>query len=308
MAGKVNGRDRLSSSCLVAGQVSAPVSAVLGHQPQPRLHAGRSAGRSCDAAGIDGTILVQSLDKCDETLHYLDVAEQNDFIRAVVGWVPLADPPACARALDALKPRKKFVGMRHLIVYEKDPRWLLQPAVQELLELFRKAGLVFEAITNTQEQMDTVLDTARRMPDLAIVLNHLGRPPLPEKGWEPWASQMVEAAKPARTSASSCRSAATSSGAGRGRPSEIRRYSDHCLQHFGPSRVMAGSNWPVVLLSGGFQQVWSGIKDLISGPSAADQAEVLGGAAERIYRLRMAPVTPQRSGRTARGAALRIRI
>ncbi len=66
---------------------------------------------------------------------------------------------------------------------------------------------------------------------------------------------------------------------------EIRRYSDHCMQHFGPSRMMAGSNWPVVLISGGFQQVWTGIKDLISGLSAADQAQVLGAAAERIYNL-----------------------
>ena len=146
------------------------------------------------ACGIDGTVLVQSLDKYEENLHYLDVAEQNAFIRGVVGWVPLADPAACARALDAMKSRKKFVGMRHLIVYEKDPRWLLQPAVQESLGEFRKRGYAFEAITNTEEQMDTVLDTARRMPDLNIVLNHLGRPPLPEKGWEPWASQMVRAA------------------------------------------------------------------------------------------------------------------
>jgi L-fuconolactonase len=237
-----------------------------------------------DAAGIDGTILVQSLDKWEETPHYLDVAQQNDFIRAVVGWVPLADPPACARRLEELKPRKKFVGMRHLIVYEKDPRWLLQSAVQESLQEFRRRGLVFEAITNTQEQMDTVLDTARRMPDLNIVLNHMGRPPLPEKGWEPWASQIVEAAKLPNISVK------LSVGGDvvwrwPWNTDEIRRYSDHCLQHFGPGRVMAGSNWPVVLLSGGFQEVWSGIKDLLSGLSTAERAQVLGGAAERIYRL-----------------------
>jgi L-fuconolactonase len=236
-------------------------------------------------AGIDGTILVQSLDKWEETPHYLDVAEQNGFIRAVVGWVPLADPPACVRRLDELGPRSKFVGMRHLIVYEKDPRWLLQPAVQESLQEFRKRDLLFEAITNTQEQMHTVLDTARRMPDLRIVLNHMGRPPLPEKGWEPWASQMAQAAKLPNVSVK------LSVGGDvvwrwPWNTGEIRRYSDHCLQHFGPRRVMAGSNWPVILLSGGFQQVWSGIKDLLSGLSAADQAEVLGGAAERIYRLR----------------------
>ena len=234
------------------------------------------------AAGIDGTILVQSLDNYDETLHYLDVAETTDFIRAVVGWVPLADPPGCGRALDALKSRTKFVGMRHLIVYEKDPRWLIQPAVQESLRQFGKAGLVFEAITNTEEQMQTVLDTAQRLPDLNIVLNHLGRPPLPEKGWEPWASQMARAA--------ACPNISVKLSVGGDivwrwpwSTSEIRRYSDHVIQHFGASRVMAGSNWPVVLLSGSFQQVWSGIEELISGLSAADQALVLGGAAERIY-------------------------
>lgn len=237
------------------------------------------------ACSIDGTILVQSLDKYDETLHYLDVAEQNDFIRAVVGWVPLADPPACVRALDALRLRKKFVGMRHLIVYEKDPRWLAQPTVQESLDEFARRGLAFEAITNTAEQMDTVLDTARRLPDLNIVLNHLGRPPLPEKGWEPWASQMERAAAFPNISAK------LSVGGDivwrwKWSTEDIRRYSDHVMAHFQPRRVMAGSNWPVVLLSGSFQQVWRGIEDLLTGLSAADRAEVLGGSAERVYRLK----------------------
>jgi L-fuconolactonase len=237
-----------------------------------------------DAARIDGTILVQSLDKWEETPHYLEVADRNDFIRAVIGWVPLADPPACARRLDELKSRRKFAGMRHLIVYEKDPRWLLQPRVQEGLDLLRRAGLVFEAITNTEEQLDTVLATAQRMPDLSIVLNHLGRPPLPETGWEPWASQMVRAAAFPNISVK------LSVGGDivwrwPWSTTAIRRYSDHCLRYFGPSRVMAGSNWPVVLLSGGFQQVWSGIKDLLAGLSSAEQALVLGGAAERIYKL-----------------------
>jgi L-fuconolactonase len=237
-----------------------------------------------DAAGIDGTILVQSLDNYDETLHYLEVADRVDFMRAVIGWVPLADPAACARALHALKPRKKFVGMRHLIVYEKDPRWLLWPKVQEGVEQLRRAGLAFEAITNTEEQMETVLETARRMPDLNIVLNHLGRPPIPEQGWEPWASQIVQAAAFPNISV---KLSIGGDLAWRWKWSteEVRRYSDHVIQHFRSSRVMAGSNWPVVLLSGGFQEVWGGIKDLISGLSESERADVLGNAAERIYKL-----------------------
>jgi L-fuconolactonase len=238
-----------------------------------------------DAAGIDGTILVQSMDKWEETPHYLDVAEATPFIRGVVGWVPLADPASCEQRIADVSGRKKFVGMRHLIVYEKDPRWLMQPTVQQSLDRYFRGKLVFEAITNTEEQMATVLDTARRMPDLNIVMNHLGRPPLPEKGWEPWASQMVEAAK--------CPNISVKLSVGGDvvwrwpwSTEEIRRYSDHCIEHFGPSRVMAGSNWPVVLLSGSFQQVWSGIKDLLVGLTPAERADVLGNAAERIYGLK----------------------
>jgi L-fuconolactonase len=66
---------------------------------------------------------------------------------------------------------------------------------------------------------------------------------------------------------------------------EIRRYSDHVMQHFGPQRVMAGSNWPVVLLSGSFAEVWNGIDDLCTQLSTTERSAVLGGTAERIYRI-----------------------
>lgn len=237
-----------------------------------------------DACKIDGTILVQSLDNYDETFHYLDVADQNGFIRGVVGWVPLADPPANARALETLKARKKFVGMRHLIAYEKDPRWVLQPKVLESLGQLAASRLAFEAIPVTEEQTEAVIEMARRLPQLAVVLNHLGRPPMPEKGWEPWASQMVRAAALPNVSVK------LSVGGDivwrwPWSTAELRRYSDHVLQQFGPGRVMAGSNWPVVLLSGSFRQVWRGIEELVAGLSAAERALVMGGAAERIYRL-----------------------
>ena len=97
------------------------------------------------AAGIDGTILVQSLDDYDETIQYLDLADAHDFIAGVVGWVPLADPDACARALDALSTRSKFVGMRHLIAYEPDPGWVLRAGVLESLRMLAHRQLAFRS-------------------------------------------------------------------------------------------------------------------------------------------------------------------
>jgi predicted TIM-barrel fold metal-dependent hydrolase len=84
-----------------------------------------------------------------------------------------------------LRQRGKLVGVRHLISNEPDPRWLLQDAVLDSLSLLAAAGLVFDAIPVNAAQFESVLAVAQRLPALKIVMNHLGRPPIPEQGREP---------------------------------------------------------------------------------------------------------------------------
>src|SRR5215469_517052 len=236
------------------------------------------------AAGIDGTILVQSLNDLIETIEYLDLADAHDFIKGVVGWVPLDDPVACARALNSLTARRRFVGVRHLMNYEPDPAWLIRPDVIESLHQLAAQRLVFEAIPVNDRQLESVIAAAQRVPDLAIVLNHLGRPPVPENGWEPWGTQMTRAA--------SCPNISVKLSAGGDlvarwtwSTDQIRRYVDHVLDAFRPDRIMAASNWPVVLLGGTFAEVWHGITQLIGALTPAERTAILGGTAERVYRL-----------------------
>jgi L-fuconolactonase len=237
-----------------------------------------------EACGIDGTVLIQVLHGDGETGEYLDIAQQVDFVRGVVGWVPLADPSAAARALDELGERGRLVGIRHLISNEPDPEWVLQGRVQDSLKRLAARQLVFDAIPVNPPQFEAVIETARRLPDLAIVINHLGRPPVPERGWEPWASLIARAA--------GCPNVSIKLSAGldiimrwRWSTEAIRRYVDHVLHGFGPERIMAASNWPVILLGGSFVDVWRGITDLVSRLSTDERAAVLGGTAERVYRL-----------------------
>lgn len=236
------------------------------------------------AAGVDKTILVQVMHETGETHEYLQMSKDVDFIAGVVGWVPLADPPACARALDDMAPRGKLVGIRTLIAYEPDPDWVAQPAVRESLKLLARAGLVFEAIPVSDLQFEAVLAVTRDIPDLKVVLNHLGNPPVPEKGWQPWANNMKRAAALANMSVK------LSAGLAlvvkwKWSTEEIRRYADYVLDVFGPDRVMAGSNWPVVELGGTYAEVWRGLTDVIAPLSADDRAKIMGLSAQRIYRL-----------------------
>jgi L-fuconolactonase len=240
--------------------------------------------RQLSRAGVDGTILVQSLNDIDETREYLDLSREIDYIVGVVGWVPLADPAACAHALESMKPHDNLVGIRHLIAYEPDPDWLLQPAVRESLGLLAKANLVFEAIPVNDQQFESMLTVTRAMPELKVVLNHMGNPPVPENGWEPWATQIARAAELQNMSVK------LSAGLAlvmkwQWSTEEIRRYADHVLGLFSPGRVMAGSNWPVVELGGTFDEVWRGITELIVNLTPAEREAVLGSSARRIYGL-----------------------
>ena len=240
-------------------------------------------GPELAACGIDGTVLIQVL-RLQETREFIDIARKVDFVRGVVGWVPLAEPAEAAGALEELLAGAKLVGIRHLISNEPDSEWLLQPGVIESLRRLASLGLAFDAIPVNEPQFESVLTVARQIPDLRIVINHLGRPPVPEQGWDPWASQIGRAAAHENVSIK------LSAGLDivmrwRWSTDAIRRYADHVLERFGPERVMAASNWPVILLGGSFQEVWRGITDLLSGLSAGERAAVLGGTAERVYRL-----------------------
>ena len=240
-------------------------------------------------AHIDGTVLVQSLNSLDETLEYIELAHQYDFVRGVVGWVPMENPAACAKALAQLTPHKKFAGVRHLNNFEPDPNWFQLPGVNESIGLLAKAKLVLEAIPNTPEQRESFLKVSERYPDIKLNLNHLGRPPVPEKGWEPWASQMARAAQNPNISVKLSIGGDVAS-QWKWNTDEIHRYSDHVLELFGADRVMIASNWPVVLLSGCFAKVWGGIDDLIGDLSSRERDAVMGGSVEKIYGLSVAAI------------------
>jgi L-fuconolactonase len=239
-----------------------------------------------DRCGITGTVLIQVLHQVGgETEECLDLCKEVDFVRGVVGWLPLADPDATSRALERLRTRGgKLVGVRHLISNEPDPRWLLQDGVLDSLKLLAAAGLAFDAIPVNAAQFESVLEVARQLPELKIVMNHLGRPPIPEQGWEPWATQIARAAEHRNMSMK------LSIGLDiimrwPWSTDAVRHYSDHVLDLFSPHRVMAASNWPVILLGASYQDCWNGVTALVSGLSADEQRAVLGDTAERVYGL-----------------------
>ena len=61
----------------------------------------------------------------------------------------------------------------------------------------------------------------------------------------------------------------------------------HAIDVFGADRLMFGSDWPVAILAGDYQQVWTetGRALTLLGVSDTERAAILGGTAATIYRI-----------------------
>jgi L-fuconolactonase len=69
------------------------------------------------------------------------------------------------------------------------------------------------------------------------------------------------------------------------RPDDLRPYVRHVLEVFGSGRLLFGSDWPVCLVAGSYQQVFDAARAALEGIAAKETAAVFGGNATEAYRL-----------------------
>ncbi len=233
-------------------------------------------------AGIDATVLVQTVATLDDTDSMLAVADRHPFVGAVVGWVPLADPRAAEAALDA-RPHPRLRGIRHLIHHEPDPDWLLRGGVADGLSVLARRGLSFDIVAVFPDHLRLVPAVADRHPDLALVLDHLAKPPFRSVGWSTWHDQLRQAAARPNVVA---KLSGLDTAAGPGwTPEEIRPAIEAAIDAFGPDRLMFGSDWPVCLAGSTYREVIDAIDGLVSNLTASERSAVLGHTAVRVYRM-----------------------
>lgn len=232
---------------------------------------------------IGALVLVQAADSLAENDALLAAAAATPYPAAVVGWLPLHRPDLVAAELRRLRAHPEFVGARHMIHRDPDPQWLLRPAVSEGLALLAEAGLVFDAVAERPDLLAQVPVIARAHPDLTIVLDHLGKPPIATGGWQPWADLLAEAAA-APNVVAKISGLATVSGveisAARWQP-----YVEHALTVFGPGRLMVGGDWPFTLTAASFRTVWQTTLATLAELDPADRAQILTEVAWRTYQL-----------------------
>lgn len=234
------------------------------------------------AAGITDAVLVQAEDSRADTRFLLDQATAHPWIRGVVGWVPLDDPAAAERDLDEWQREAVFCGVRHLI-NDDDRRDLLDRAVvRTSLRVLAARGLPFDLHDAWPRHLAQAVRVGRAVPDLVLVLDHLGKPPRARGDMAQWRAALAELARNPRVVAKL--SGLDVAGAPFTVPA-LREIRDTALELFGADRLMYGGDWPVTSGRLGYSRTWQVMGDLIAELSPSEQDSLLAGTARRVYHL-----------------------
>jgi L-fuconolactonase len=233
--------------------------------------------------GIDGTVLVQSADSDEDTESMFAIADVISADWGVVAYVPLEDPARTAIRLAELRRRERFVGIRNLIHDRPDPDWLLQPAVLESLDLLQREHVPFDLVAVLPRHLEILPRLRDRLPDLRIVIDHLGTPPFEAWPDAPWHRLIAQAAALPHVYA---KISGLYPPRRRGRALDLRPWIDRAVELFGADRLMLGSDWPIAELAGGFDPVWRSLTRVVDAYESAVADRIRGGTARSFYGLR----------------------
>jgi L-fuconolactonase len=155
--------------------------------------------------------------------------------------------------------------------------------------------LTFDYVGLLPRHLEHVPVIAQRVPELRIVIDHLGKPPITAREFEPWSSLLARAARMPNVFA---KLSGLDTGDGDNWTAADIAYIDRALELFGPERLMFGSDWPVVALRGGYGKVWCETNRALARLSRDERDRILGGTAVAFYRLpvRAPPLPRRRSG------------
>ncbi|MET7739222.1 amidohydrolase family protein [Streptomyces sp. NPDC005385] len=237
------------------------------------------------AAGVDRTVLVQTVTVAEETREFLSLAERNPLVAGVVGWTDLTRPDVADELarLRELPGGHRLKGIRHQVQGERDPGWLLRPDVRRGLDAVAEAGLVYDLVV-LPHQLPMCARAAAAHPGLTFVLDHLGKPPIASGAPEPWAGAFWALAALPNT-ACKLSGLVTEADPARRTPDDLRPYADTALAAFGPGRTMFGSDWPVCTLAASYGEVMHLAEELTTGLSPGEREAVFAGTATRVYGL-----------------------
>ena len=236
------------------------------------------------ARAIDGAILVQASDEAADTAVMLEAASRHPDIVGVVAWTPLDSPDQVTRDLAEFAGNPLVVGIRNL-VHERAPGWVRRAEFVEGLAVLAQHDLPLDVPTAAYPALADVVWMGNRLPELTLVIDHLGKPPIGggDADRRAWRDLIAECAQNPRVSAKVSGLYSATGALDSWTVEQVRPFVEDALEIFGAERLMYGGDWPISELAGGYARTWDSIAGILAPLSEGERFSVLEGTARRVY-------------------------
>ncbi|MCU0345525.1 MAG: amidohydrolase family protein [Saprospiraceae bacterium] len=235
------------------------------------------------ANGVSGCVAVQADQSEAETHFLLQLADNHAFVRKVVGWADLRSPDVAER-LAHFSQFEKLAGFRHIVQGEQDVNFLLRNDFKRGIAALAQHGFTYDILV-FPHQLGAVLEFVRQFPNQQFVIDHLAKPYVKDGYFDGWAALMREVAKHENVH---CKvSGMVTEAKWQGwKYEDFVPYLDLVAEAFGVNRLMYGSDWPVCLLGGSYDNVANITRRFFENFTAAEFEAVMNGNGAKFYGIK----------------------
>jgi L-fuconolactonase len=234
--------------------------------------------------GFDGSVAVQARQCLEETDWLLQLSDQHDTIKGVIGWVDLQSSQVEEQLIKYTK-HQKMVGVRHVIHDEPDDDFMLGNNFLRGIRYLEKFNLTYDVLVFPKHLPNTIR-FVEQFPKQLFVLDHMAKPFIKNKTVSPWKENIEHLAKFSNVY---CKLSGmvTEADWRNWTKGDFKPYLDTVFSAFGTDRIMIGSDWPVCKVAGEYKQIMDIVMEYIQLFSNQDKNKILGENAIKAYHLKI---------------------
>src|SRR5215475_4502537 len=144
-------------------------------------------------AEVTGTVAVQARQTLEESRWLLELADQTNLIRGVVGWVPLVEVGVSSH-LEMFSAHPKFKGVRHVLHDEADDFYMLRDDFNRGISLLKNFNLRYDILI-FERHLPQTIQFVDRHPNQIFIVDHIAKPKIKDHLLSSWDRNIAELAK-----------------------------------------------------------------------------------------------------------------
>lgn len=233
------------------------------------------------AQDMAGCMLVQVNQTEKENDFFLKLASEHNFVKGIVGWVDLCAADISDR-LDVYR-QSKIKGFRHILQGDPDRSFMLRPDFKRGIGALLDFGFTYDLLIHP-DQLSFAGELVRSFPRQPFILDHLAKPEIRHSALTQWKKDITDISRMENVY---CKLSGMITEAHWNSWSKetLIPYIDVVVDCFGMQRILFGSDWPVCLLAGSYEEVVGAVEDYFSAFSKTEQENLFGGNAIAFYGL-----------------------